>query len=189
MAWTTWRDQAAVSEKKLLRVKVVMDFGGDKVERSWLEFMTKQLIQLGTGVNSDIPDVRDYSRERLKGIAQELYELKMELYVQRLQLSEAGKKGAEKRWRGIGLSDSDNGVRNIIAALAIKIDGWGGYLTSKELWPEFYSKLDEAGLNPKEDGRPNIDDGSWIIWDGHPNHMTFRVFKNKLSIARGLVEK
>lgn len=178
-----------MSKKKWPRVKVVSDFDGEKFEMSWVEFKTKQLFQLAAGVNSDIPDVRNYSRESLQVIAQELYELKMELYVQRLELSEAGKKGAKKRWGGDSLSGSEGEVRNIIAALAIKNGEWGGHLTSKELWPEFYSKLDEAGLNPKDDAGPDIDDDSWVKWDGRPNGMTFRVFKNKLSAARCLVKK
>jgi hypothetical protein len=62
-----------------------------------------------------------------------------------------GEKRAKQRWAGNDRSTVDE----IVARLARKPDALGDPLLPKELWPLLYNALEDAGLDPKEDG--NLD--------------------------------
>lgn len=185
-----------MSTENRLQIQAVFNFDGEIVKQPWAELKTRELIRLGSGVDSEDLDLRDFCRTTIGAVVQEMHDDKLELYLVRLELDEmreiqrvrhqkqsaGGRKGGEKR-------SLEPVVREMIAALAARTDQLGGNLAARELWPEFSSMLDEAGLNPKDDCRPAIDDSSWIKWDGHPNAMTFHTFENKLIVARGSVKK
>lgn len=57
-----------------------------------------------------------------------------------------GTAGARKRWEG------KEPITNAIKSLAKLRDGLGDPLGPRELWPKLYAALDEAGLEPRDDG-------------------------------------
>jgi len=85
-----------------------------------------------------------------------------------------GKKGAKQRWQ----NPSKLASENIISSLREREDVLGDRLSAKELWPEFYSELEAAHLNPKE--TPHSDPRkSRIDWaDGCS--LTFGAFQNSI---------
>lgn len=121
----------------------------------WVEFRAKELFQSARMFCSSEPSVRDYGKGQLQAFVQEIYDLTMEVYLERLKheetrqlLSPAGKKGADKRWKKDGSRWGENDeVRKILAKLAAITDRWGGVLSAKELWPLLYSELELAQLS------------------------------------------
>lgn len=65
----------------------------------------------------------------------------------------------------------------IIERLAQCRDALGDHMPAKELWPEFFSALDELGLDPKELGFR-------IIWDGNEKGITLSTFSSRISRLR-----
>lgn len=75
--------------------------------------------------------------------------------------------GATVRWAGRGE------VTDIIKSLAGERDYLGDYSKPSDLWPKFYSKLDELGLKPQES---EIASGEKVITyeDGEMRYEAFR---------------
>ncbi|POP52981.1 hypothetical protein [Zhongshania marina] len=91
----------------------------------------------------------------------------------------AGYKGLKSRW-----ASETREVRNqIIIDLAARKDVWGP-IPAKELWPEYFARLDFDGLNPIEEGPSRTCDSSVIRCDGLPNGISFKTFENLLSETR-----
>lgn len=59
-----------------------------------------------------------------------------------------GSRGAQVRWA------EHEQITDIIKSLAGKRDAIGDYYKPSDLWPEFYSMLDEKRLKPVERGKP-----------------------------------
>ncbi|MCY1378421.1 hypothetical protein D9M69_660570 [compost metagenome] len=141
---------------------------------------------------SDDPILRAQGQEAFRRISQELHDAKLELYLERLRQAEArsaaGKSGANARW-GKREESSIESALGLIASLAACTDRWGLNLSAKELWPEFYSGLDQLGVAPEEHGADDTTNSSRITWAGNPGGMQFSTFKKQLSIARGESKK
>lgn len=68
----------------------------------------------------------------------------------------------------------------IISQLADEIDDLGDSLSAVDLWPQFYSALDQEGLFPQEEGGAATNDDSVITWEEKPKGLTFKDFKKQL---------
>ena len=66
----------------------------------------------------------------------------------RKKKSQGGSKGAEKKWK------PHREVLKLVQILSRRTDELDDPIPPKELWPELYSQLDLAGLNPREFGNP-----------------------------------
>lgn len=85
------------------------------------------------------------------------------------------KNASGKRARFTGGSDEPLSNAEIIRRVAFKKDAYGDFLSSRELWPEISSVLDELGLHP-------IDGGGCYNFDGGEIH--YDSFKVQLSRIR-----
>lgn len=174
-------------KKKSFQVFVVYKFDDGSTERiSWVDQETKLLCSYAGMYRSDDPILRMDGRLAFERTAQDLHDTKVELYLERLKrerYSESGKRGAAARW-GERDSEAIEQALELIATLAAYTDRWSAGLGAKELWPEFYSGLDELGLNPSEIGPQETDETSRITWDGNAEGMQFSTFSTKLSTAR-----
>ena len=170
--------------------------GENDIRKPWVEVKAQELYQHGRMLCSDDQELSNEGKKQLKAVAQELHDLKMEIYLERLlheetrqKLSPAGKKGAENRWHKNGSRWGENNeFHKIIASLAATTDRWGGTMSAKDLWPLLYSGLEEAHLSPVELGPADTCDTSVMQWEGNSSGITFKTFKSKLSEARGLIK-
>ena len=166
--------------------------GHDDIKMPWVDVRAKELCQYGRMLCSDNTELSYSGKMQLKAAAQELHDLKMEVYLERLKheetrqkLSPAGKKGAKARWHSDGNRwGEDNVVQKIIASLAATTDRWGGPMKAKELWPLLYSELEQAHLNPEEVGPAETCEESKMQWEGNSSGVSFKTFQNMLSTAR-----
>jgi len=75
-------------------------------------------------------------------------------------------------------------IRDIIAALARRTDELDDPLPASDLWPDFYSALDKAGLRPDDSSGERVHDDDRMTWDGNDQGMTYKTFRNRISAAR-----
>ena len=81
---------------------------------------------------------------RLHMVASALYGDEVRAAFLSVAQSGRGKRGADARWKG------GESVDDIIRSLASEKDELGDYLQPSELWPELYSAMEQAGLDPVE---------------------------------------
>lgn len=93
---------------------------------------------------------------------------------------EKSKKAISIRWGG----GHRKKINEIIKLLSERTDELGDLLESDDLWTEFLGELDQVGLNPQDDRMTEVNDKSWVKWDGNLTKMTFKTFKNNLSKYR-----
>jgi hypothetical protein len=106
--------------------------GENDIRKPWVEVKAQELYQHGRMLCSDDQELSNEGKKQLKAVAQELHDLKMEIYLERLlheetrqKLSPAGKKGAENRWHKNGSRWGENNeLHKIIASLAATTDRW-----------------------------------------------------------------
>jgi hypothetical protein len=88
--------------------------------------------------------------------------------------------GAKVRW---GKQESRKEVDKIINHLAKQRDVLGDFSSVKEeLWPAFFSLLEEAHFEP-------VEKDDVITWEANPSGITFKTFQNKISVARRSAKK
>ncbi|NPU91910.1 MAG: hypothetical protein HPY82_08345 [Gammaproteobacteria bacterium] len=181
-------------QKKKPQAMVVLKFSDTEVKMPWAEYRAKELHSYASMYSSEDPRFRQDGKKALSDVAQELHDLKMDLYLERLRSdelrhlsSEGGKAGADVRWGNRW--GEDDAVLRIISALAECKGDWGAPLCSSDLWSMFYNKLDENQLSPNDKSGCTVKDDDVMAWGGNPEGMTFKTFKNKISIARGEAKK
>ena len=89
--------------------------------------------------------------------------------------SSSGQRGAKARWGG----GEQEIVNTIIARLAKQKDGLGDPEPPFELWPQFFSALEDRGLRPHE-----AEAGDAVTYGDHATRITFEAFRRHVQRAR-----
>lgn len=87
-----------------------------------------------------------------------------------------------KKPRGKLLPDSDNTIKDIISNLALSAEHCEE--TAKELWPHFFSKLDEMHLNPEESADEEKKERIFFDYKNARKRFSFERFSNDVSEFR-----
>lgn len=174
---------------------VIHKFADGSVHRMpWVDQEAQLLSGYARMLTSEDHAMRADGHQALRRVAQEMHDLKMALYVERLRgaeisekRSDAGKKGAEARWQDRDPEVNER-VQLILAALAMEEDSLGDPIPTAELWTEFFGRLDAEGLGPREEGFPGPTDKSRVTWEGGGEGLSFKTFRNRLSEARRVIQ-
>jgi len=95
-----------------------------------------------------------------------------------LRQKQKSPKAVAKRWEG------QVSVDHIIVRLASLRDELGDPLPVKELWSEFYSRLEEEGLKPCDTSGAEVHNNDQMFWESNSEGMTFKTFQNKIGEIR-----
>lgn len=98
----------------------------------------------------------------------------------RARQKEKSKKAHEKRW---GDKELRLLIEAVISGLAM-YEEYGEKPKTKDLWPLFYSALDEYGLNPNDTSNDLVKDFDRITWSGNDKGISYKSFENKITKAR-----
>ena len=143
---------------------------------SMLKARLSEVTQLVTLATSEDPESRSVAKAALEKLMRQYLEAELRQYVEAVRQSEKGKKGASKRW---GNPESREFYLQLIATLAMSQDQMGP-ISPADLWPLFFSELDNAGMGPKE-----TNDGKHMAWEDNPDGISFKTFSNRISVVRG----
>jgi len=99
----------------------------------------------------------------------------------RQRQSEKSKKAHEKRW---GDKELRLHIEELISKLA-KLEDYGERYKTRDLWPLFYSALDDYGLDPDDTSGEVIKDADRMTWTGDDKGISYKTFENKITKARG----
>ncbi|GEM_PF-3948236 len=90
-----------------------------------------------------------------------------------------GSAGAAARW-------GDRHHQNkVIEILSEKKDELGDLLPNVDLWSELYGMLDGEGLSPLDTSGERPKDTDRICWEGNPEGLTYKTFRNRVGKFRG----
>lgn len=151
------------------------EFGDGPEDVPLLKARISQVTQYVHLAASENPEARLAGKQALEKLMRQCLEAELGQYVGSVKQSLRGAEGARIRWGDA----SREVVARVIASLAIEQDNLG-YKSTDELWPLFYSELDNERLGPKETG-----DGLRVSWEGNSKGITRKRFNNLISEARG----